>query len=178
METVTNIPRFRPLRRGQTHKGCPYRKQTAWTAFKGVRSPGGQDLPARRNPCACGLSRPFQRAPSLSRDRRKSTADGLLPDMGIDIVRDHRLRLCGERRCRQVGVYLVENEHLDIRLGLLLLPETFELGEMCLYGLAQAVAEPGERVLGTPTTVTGSSNYMEQNCLFSPTRSGDSSSTR
>ena len=60
--------------------------------------------------------------------------------MSINAGRDRLLLLGNERRRRQVGVYLVENEHLDIRLGLLLLPETVELGETCLYGRQQVTA--------------------------------------
>ena len=52
--------------------------------------------------------------------------------MRIDLGGDRLLLLAGEWRRRQAGVYLVENEHFHIRLGLLLLPETVELGETCL----------------------------------------------
>ena len=55
-------------------------------------------------------------------------------------ARDHLLLLGGEWRRRQASVHLVENEHLDIRLGLLLLPETVELGEMRLYRRQQVAA--------------------------------------
>ena len=56
-----------------------------------------------------------------------SPRTGLLPDMGVDLGR-HRLLLFGrERRRRQAGVDLVEDEDLDLRLGLFLLPEAIEL---------------------------------------------------
>ena len=60
--------------------------------------------------------------------------------MCIDLGRGRLLLPGGEWRRRQTGVYLIENEHLDIRLDLLLLPETVELGEPRLYGRQQVAA--------------------------------------
>ena len=61
--------------------------------------------------------------------------------MGVDIG-GHRFLLVGsERRCRQAGVDLVEDEHLDIRLGLLLLPEPIQFRKKCLHPLPLDLAE-------------------------------------
>ena len=60
--------------------------------------------------------------------------------MNIDVCRECLLFVRRERRRWQAGEYFIQNEDLDIGLGLLFLPEPVKLGQPGLYGGQQVAA--------------------------------------
>jgi|ERR1700730_1722407 hypothetical protein len=77
-----------------------------------------------------GTCRPQPADPRYSpilRSCRKVAPHGLLPNVRVHILGNLLLFFCRKRWRRQTGENFVENEDLDVRLGLLLLPESIQL---------------------------------------------------
>src|SRR5205823_10838607 len=60
---------------------------------------------------------------------RELTVHGLLPDVGINISGDEFLFLGRKRRSRETGKNRIQNENLNVGLGLFLLPEAIKFGQ-------------------------------------------------
>ena len=66
----------------------------------------------------------------LLRRHGEVPTDSPLPDVLVHLARHYLLLLRREGRCGQLHVELIEDEHLDLSLGLLLLPETVKVAEL------------------------------------------------
>jgi len=64
--------------------------------------------------------------PSCESLPRECAAQGLLPDVGIDVTGDELLFLRGEWRRQEAGIHLVRDQNFDFALRLLLFPEAIE----------------------------------------------------